>query len=183
MTVSASQLSVAVSRALRHEPWVYELELDDEGWVSVDSLIVALRDQGPKWADVDRSSLEAMIGGAAKRRHEIAGERVRALYGHSLPGRLTKVEARPPQRLFHGTSPQAWEVIRSRGLHPMGRQFVHLSADLETASQVGRRKARKPELLVIHSGAAHRAGVRFWVGNEVVWLAGAIPAEFIEALS
>ena len=29
------ELSRAVSHALRHQPWLYELELDDEGWVQV----------------------------------------------------------------------------------------------------------------------------------------------------
>ena len=26
------ELSKTISHALRHEPWLYELELDDEGW-------------------------------------------------------------------------------------------------------------------------------------------------------
>lgn len=28
------KLSRAVSHALRHEPWLYELELDGEGWTT-----------------------------------------------------------------------------------------------------------------------------------------------------
>jgi putative RNA 2'-phosphotransferase len=35
--------SRVVSHALRHEPWLYELELDDAGWVSVDELLAAVR--------------------------------------------------------------------------------------------------------------------------------------------
>ena len=30
------KLSKEISYSLRHVPWEYELELDDEGWVSVD---------------------------------------------------------------------------------------------------------------------------------------------------
>lgn len=37
MTVSPERLSRLVSHALRHEPWIYELELDDEGWVPIDT--------------------------------------------------------------------------------------------------------------------------------------------------
>ena len=183
VTVSLSEISRAVSHALRHEPWVYELELDDEGWVDLEALVVALRGQGPGWLGVDRAALKAMIETSPKQRHELAGERIRALYGHSVPGRLSRAVGMPPAQLFHGTSPQAWELIRVTGLEPMGRQFVHLSTDLETAVQVGRRKAPEPQLLVIDSGAAYGAGVQFRVGNEVVWLAEAVPAEFVEPLS
>lgn len=40
-------LSRAVSHALRHEPWLYELELDEEGWVAVEALTAALQDENP----------------------------------------------------------------------------------------------------------------------------------------
>jgi len=37
------ELSRIVSHALRHEPWVYELELDEEGWVQMDALQIGER--------------------------------------------------------------------------------------------------------------------------------------------
>lgn len=33
------RLSKEVSYALRHAPWEYELEIDDQGWVSVAAFI------------------------------------------------------------------------------------------------------------------------------------------------
>ena len=32
------ELSKEVSYALRHAPWEYELEMDEEGWVSIDAI-------------------------------------------------------------------------------------------------------------------------------------------------
>ncbi len=32
-------LSKTIAHALRHAPWLYELELDGEGWVPLDSLV------------------------------------------------------------------------------------------------------------------------------------------------
>jgi len=32
------ELSKEVSYALRHAPWEYELEMDEEGWVSIDEI-------------------------------------------------------------------------------------------------------------------------------------------------
>jgi putative RNA 2'-phosphotransferase len=177
--LSDLDLSRAVSHALRHELWLYELELDEAGWVSVEQLLAALRERGGDWASVDRALLDQMLATATKRRHEIDGDRIRALYGHSVPGRIVKVEAVPPAVLFHGTSPRAWETIRTGGLVPMGRQYVHLSTDLATAVQVGRRKAGVPVLLRVRAGEASGQGVRFWQGNEMVWLADAVPAGFI----
>lgn len=36
------RLSKEVSYALRHAPWKYELELDEEGWVNIDQLLFAM---------------------------------------------------------------------------------------------------------------------------------------------
>jgi putative RNA 2'-phosphotransferase len=179
VTVSPERLSRLVSHALRHEPWLYELELDDEGWVPVGALLAAIHEQGPQWAQVNRDDLTQMIASSAKRRHEIDGERIRALYGHSVPGHVLKIEADPPAQLFHGTSPQAWAVIQQSGLRPMGRQYVHLSIDVATAEQVGRRKSATPVILVVEAGRAHAAGARFWRGNDMVWLADYVPFSVI----
>ena len=124
-----ADLSRAVSHALRHEPWLHELELDDEGWTSLEALVEALRLEA-SWRSLTTTAVEAMVAGAAKQRHEVRDGQIRALYGHSLPGRIAKVEAMPPAVLFHGTSPKALESIRTQGLAPKGRQYVHLSTDL-----------------------------------------------------
>lgn len=180
--MSRERLSQLVSHALRHEPWLYELELDDDGWVLVEALLAAIQEQGPRWVQVDRAALIEMIASSTKRRHEIDGERVRALYGHSVPGRVAKIEADPPAVLFHGTSLQAWQQIQRSGLRPMGRQFVHLSVDAETAEQVGARKSANPMILTVDAVQAHRAGTRFWDGNGAVWLADYLAPEFLTEL-
>jgi putative RNA 2'-phosphotransferase len=179
VTVRPERLSRLVSRALRHEPWLYELELDVEGWVQVTDLLDAIHGEGPEWSGVDQAELERMIATSAKRRHEVLDGRIRALYGHSVPGKIHRAEAVPPPMLFHGTSPQAWAAIQRVGLQPMNRQYVHLSVDRATADQVGRRKSSHPIMLIVDAGLAHEAGTSFWPGNEVVWLAEQVPAEFI----
>jgi putative RNA 2'-phosphotransferase len=178
-----AELSRLVSHALRHQPWLYELELDQAGWVPVGELLDAIHRTGRQWEHVGRDDLTRMIASSSTRRHEIDGDRIRALYGHSVPGRIVRTEAVPPAALFHGTSPQAWEVIRVNGLAPMSRQFVHLSADVARAELVGRRKSSTPVVLRVRAEEASRRGVRFWRGNESVWLADAVPGEFISVVS
>lgn len=173
------RLSKAVSHALRHAPWVYELELDAEGWAPVEQLVAALREKGGRWEAVDSAAIERMMASADKQRYELAGDRIRALYGHSVPGRIEKKPGTPPDELFHGTAPTTARLIKTDGLRPMRRQFVHLSADREMASAVGGRKSAQPVILTIDGKAAHADGVTFYEGNDRVWLADFVPPGFI----
>lgn len=179
-TSSYSKLSKTISHALRHEPWLYELELDDQGWVPLSHLLESLRCENEDWSTITQSDVEEMIRTSPKRRHEIRDGRIRAIYGHSVPNRLKRNAATPPKVLLHGTSPAVVDVIRTEGIQPMNRQNVHLSIDKATALEVGKRKSKKPVVLRIRSLEACENGVAFYEGNEKVWLADAIPPEFIE---
>ena len=173
------RLSKAVAHALRHAPWVYELELDAEGWAPLEQLVSALREKGGKWKAVDRAAVEAMMASASKQRYELDGERIRALYGHSVPGRIEKKPGTPPAELYHGTAPTTAPLITTDGLRPMRRQFVHLSVDREMATAVGSRKSAEPVILTIDAKTAHADGVAFYEGNDRVWLADFVPASYI----
>lgn len=64
----------------------------------------------------------------------------------------------------------------------MNRQYVHLSTDRETARQVARRRPGPHVILTIDAAGAHAQGVRFYRGNEGVWLSDPIPPPYIRAL-
>jgi len=176
---SLQELSRTVSHALRHEPWLYELELDAQGWVPVEDLLQALRLQRPEWSDLALSDVEDMIKRSDKQRHELRAHRIRARYGHSVTGKLAMTLACPPPVLYHGTSPGAVTLILKEGLLPMKRQYVHLSGDQETALAVGQRKATHPVILCVAANDAYNHGIHFYVGNVHVWLADPIPPQFI----
>ncbi len=173
------KLSKEVSYALRHAPWEYELELDSEGWVEIAQLLAALH-ESPHWREVNAQDLGVMIGQSDKRRHEISGERIRALYGHSIPQRISKTPAKPPEVLYHGTARRFIPSIKENGLLPRSRQYVHLSADTETALQVGKRRDDEPVLLRVKALEAWGNGVSFYIGHEKVWLADTVPYAYIE---
>ncbi|NIM50589.1 MAG: RNA 2'-phosphotransferase [Gemmatimonadales bacterium] len=173
------RLSRTVAHALRHAPSQYELEVDEEGWVPVGQLLEALKRRRRAWRRLTLADLETMIARSPKRRFEIAGDRIRALYGHSLPALLLKHSSQPPELLYHGTAPETLEDIRREGLQPMGRHHVHLSTSVRAAQEVGKRKSPQPIVLVVHAGQAHRDGVPFYEGNEEVWLADEVPAEYL----
>ncbi|RPJ35666.1 MAG: RNA 2'-phosphotransferase [Planctomycetaceae bacterium] len=173
------RLSKTIARALRHDPAAYGVELDDEGWTPVETLLAALRPRRREWRGLSEDDLHILIAQSEKKRYEIQDGKVRAYYGHSLPDKIQKEPAEPPAVLYHGTAPRTAEIILREGLRAMNRQYVHLSADRATAATVGARHASTPVILEIRAAEAHRAGVQFYPGNEDVWLADAVPAEFI----
>jgi len=176
------KLSKEVSYALRHAPWKYELELDNEGWVSIEQLLMALRLDN-QWGLLSENDLRTMIEVSDKKRHEIFEGKIRALYGHSVPQKILKTVTTPPSILYHGTARHLVERILSEGLQPMARQYVHLSADIETAILVGKRKDSNPVLLRIEAEKASKEGVKFYQGNNSVCLADSIPSMFIKVES
>ncbi|CVI70063.1 RNA 2'-phosphotransferase [Clostridiales bacterium CHKCI001] len=106
-------------------------------------------------------------------------EKIRAYYGHSIPLKIVKEMKTPPDILYHGTARRFLSSIEEKGLLSQGRQYVHLSQDMETAYNVAKRHDKKPVILKIDAKQAWEDGVKFYYGNEKVWLANKIPSEYI----
>lgn len=175
------ELSKEISYALRHAPWEYELEMDKEGWVSARQLLDALQ-KAEKWKNIGEADLKEMIEKSEKKRHELKDGRIRAFYGHSIPMKILKEEKNPPAILYHGTARRFLEEIIENGLIPQSRQYVHLSQDIETAEKVGKRHDNKPCILIIDAKKAWNEGIKFYLGNEKVWLADAISSRYIKKM-
>lgn len=173
-----ADLSKAIAYALRHAPWEYELEMDEEGWVLIEQLLTALH-KNKKWKDVWRDDLVRMVEQSEKKRYEISNEKIRAYYGHSIPLKIVKEAKMPPDILYHGTARRFLNSIEEKGLLSQERQYVHLSQDMETAYNVGKRHDKKPVILKIDAKQAWENGVKFYYGNKKVWLANKIPREYI----
>lgn len=172
------RMSRALAHALRHAPQRYDLDVDEQGWASIDDLLTALKRE-KAWKNIKRSDLEDMISKSARARYEIRGDRIRALHGHPpAQERLTQTPARPPVILYHGTDPKDAEKIKVEGLSCM-LQPIRLLTTPEEALEAGKRKARHPIILNIDAGRAYDSGIPFYKGNDHVWLADTVPPEFI----
>jgi len=167
-----------VSYVLRHRPWEFELELDQEGWVPVEQLLDALR-RDPAWSGLTRIDLEVMIATATKQRYELTDGRIRALYGHSAPVKIAREPVSPPDVLYHGTARNTLPSIQKDGLLPKGRQFVHLSTMKEIAYEVGRRKDSKPVILEVDAASGFVTGILFYRASEQTFITDHVPAVFL----
>ncbi len=121
-----------MSFALRHDPANFKLELDEDGWVDLGALVVAIAAR-PKWNWVRTEHIRHVVGTSNKRRFEIKGQAIRARYGHSRAARPTYRPVEPPPVLYHGTPRCNLPAIRRHGLKAMSLQYVHLSATTEMA--------------------------------------------------
>lgn len=173
------RLSKTLALILRHHPHYYELELEPGGWIGLEALLDALRRENKHFIEVTRADIERIIARSDKKRYELDGDRIRAYYGHSVDTALSYEPTEPPAVLFHGTAAQAVAIIRREGLQPMSRRYVHLSVDKATASMVGQRKGGKVVLLYVAARQAYADGVKFYYGNDDVWLADHVPQQYI----
>ncbi len=123
--------------------------------------------------------LEITIEKSHKKRHEMYNGKIRALYGHSTSQKIVKAAKIPPDVLYQGTPKYFIESIREKGLIPKSRQYVHLSSDIETAIQVGKRRAENLILLKINAKQASIDGVKFYNENDTIWLVDSIDPKYI----
>lgn len=152
-----------------------------EGWVPIKQLLDALH-RAEKWKNICEADLREMIEKSDKKRHELKKGKIRAFYGHSIPTKILKEVKMPPNILYHGTAIRFMQSIMENGLLPQDRQYVHLSQDIETAKNVGKRHDDKPCILLIDAKRAWNEGINFYLGNEKVWLADTVPSRYIKEM-
>ena len=168
-----TEISKELSYALRHHPEVYMLEMDDEGYVDLYDLLTKLHHS------ITDEQLIDLVNTDSKGRYMIRGNKICALYGHSFKRPILKKEQCPPDVLFHGTAKRFIPSITKDGLLSMKRQYVHLSSDLMTAKEVGKRRDNEPIILKINAKKAYEDGIKFYVGNSHTWLCKQLPSKYI----
>lgn len=174
------KLGKEITYALRHAPWEYELEMDDKGFVDIEQLLSAINEENKYSKIIDKFDIIKVMEVSNKKRLEIIGERIRAMYGHSFPMQIKYEEETPPAMLYHGTAKRFLNSIKKEGLKPTSRQYVHLSEDIETPKMVGKRRDSDPVILYIDTVEAIKAGVKFYKANDKVWLCKELLPQFIK---
>ena len=172
-----ARISKYMSLVLRHEPSAADVNLDPEGWVDVEDLLAGAANKGFSFT---REELDEVVRSSDKQRFALSndGRRIRASQGHSVSVDLGLAPETPPPTLFHGTVERFLSSILSAGLEKRGRQYVHLSGDVDTALRVGSRRGQ-PILLQIAAAEMHSAGHQFFRSANGVWLTEHVPPQYI----
>lgn len=171
-------ISKFLSLVLRHQPEVIGIELDAQGWISVDELLRQINAHGH---ELDRETLDYVVETNNKKRFAFddTGEKIRASQGHSVEVELGYQAQIPPAVLYHGTGEQSVTGIQQSGIEKRSRQHVHLSRDIETAIQVGSRHG-KPAIFQVLAKEMYDQGFVFYLSENKVWLTDGVPAEFLK---
>lgn len=163
-----------ISLVLRHRPEIIGVRLEYHGaWVPVKAVL--------RGAKLTMEELELIVESDAKGRYSFNEDKtkIRANQGHSVEVDLGLAPAQPPEKLYHGTVGRFLGGIQKEGLRAGERQFVHLSADVETALSVGRRRG-KPVVIQIAAGRMYEDGYQFFLSANGVWMTKEAPAAYLK---
>lgn len=177
MKTDSKRISKLMSLILRHQPGVIGVELDKNGWLDVEQLIQGINRKGIPF---DFDQLKEVVAENNKKRFAFNEDqtKIRANQGHSVNVDVELKSSTPPNTLYHGTVAKFVDAIKENGLIPGSRLHVHLSADVETAQNVGSRRG-KPIILEVQALEMHEAGFTFYLSENGVWLTEKVPADFI----
>ena len=173
-------LSRFIALILRHKPEAVGITLDEQGWASVSELLSGINASGN---EIDMQMLEEIVAEDEKQRYSFNADKtkIRANQGHSVNVDVELKKAEPPEILFHGTGEKFVSSIKSEGLKPKSRLYVHVSKDRGTAVKVGSRHG-KPVVFEVNSGEMSRNGFEFFLSENGVWLTKIVPAEYLREI-
>ena len=148
-----------LSYLLRHDK---DYDFTPGGWRAVSDL----KDR----YDYSMDELRNIVINDLKGRYEFSedGSYIRAKYGHSIIASLNPMPADAPDILYHGTSVRFLDSIQKNGIISKTRRYVHLSEDIDTALQVGKRHG-KPVVLQIAAKEMQENGIIFLHPGERIW--------------
>jgi putative RNA 2'-phosphotransferase len=174
-----TRVSKHMSYFLRHCP--QNLKMDAEGFVNVDELLAKIRAllSTRQMSLVDKNLILEIVDGRNGKRFEVKEDRIRALYGHTIPVKVEFEEDTIVKLLYHGTTSDAASKILKEGVKPMKRKWVHLSPTVEVAKEIGLRRTKNPVILKIDAEAARKGGTRFYRATDKVYLCGSIPPKYV----
>jgi len=168
------KISRYMSYLLRHNP--ENLKMDEYGFVDLDEFLEKLKER----FQIDNKLILEIVEKSERRRFEIIGNRIRALYGHSISVKLELEEDKVTKVFYHGTTPDAVSKILKFGLKPMERRWVHFSPTIEIAREVGLRRAPNPVILEIDAEEARKNGVKFYRATDKVYLSDDVAPRYIK---
>ncbi len=170
------KLGRLVSGILRHFPDRFGVKMDENGWVSFNDLVRAVK-RRYRWAN--QWLIKAMVYSDAKGRYELKGDKIRARYGHSIKVKLSDYPLCDKEVLYYGTGEEEAHRLLDIGIKPVNQAYVHLSTTLEKSEEVARLRTDEPIILEVDAKSALKNGIRIVMANEYIALAEEIPPKYI----
>jgi putative RNA 2'-phosphotransferase len=168
---------------LRHFPEKFKLEMDDKGWVVINTLIQAVRRRVSQFHWLRPHHILALVETDPKGRYEIQDNVIRATYGHSLDVDLDLPTDGIPEKLYYPTTNEEVELLMETGLKPSDRKMVHLSKSAEDAENAGKFRVPNPIILEIDAKSSIESGNIIKHAGTTVFTTSEILPEYIRVLA
>ncbi|KAH7252033.1 KptA family-domain-containing protein [Fusarium tricinctum] len=183
------QVSKALSKLLRHQAANAGVQLDDEGYAALDSVLA----WGPlRSLKVTLEDIQAIVSSNDKQRFTLkpkdpsletpsnssADYLIRANQGHSiklesaaLHAPITIEAGNVPQRVLHGSFFYFWPaIVETGGLKPMSRTHVHCSSGTPEEGVVSGMRKDAELIIEVDIEASLKDGVKWWLSDNGVLL-------------
>ena len=180
------KISRFLSLVLRHKPEIIGVRLIRKGgWVLIRKVLEN------KKLPMTFEELVEVVNDNDKNRFQISGNKskstgfIRALQGHSTDVDIEydEIDYEKIKILYHGTATSNTSSILQKGLDKRKRNFVHLSIDKETASNVGKRYSNNVCILEIDVFKMKEDGYKIYKSLNNVYLVEHVPAKYIKVNS
>ena len=153
-------------------PDEFGLVPDKEGFVKIRDLLKAVHEEDG-WRSFRQASINEMMVSLPDPPFDISENRIRARDRQQLPRRVSPENL--PKLLYTCVRPQALPAVQDKGILPMGRRHVVLSADKSMATRMGRRIHTSPALLTVNVEIALQMGTLLLRAGDNLFLARSIP--------
>lgn len=178
------RLSKNLSYLLRHGAQKEGIEITDDGWVEIPTLLRYLNRRDK----VTRDDLEKVVRENNKRRFLIEGNRIRANQGHSMRVAVEMEQLTidtVPKVVVHGTYKQFLNQILQQGLKIMGRQHIHMTTGLfKDKDVISGMRSSADVFIYIKAREAIADGIPFFRSENGVILTsgirGVLPPKYFE---
>lgn len=192
MDYSHVRLSKFMSWFLRHNLENSGITYDPGGWVKVSDLINYYNINYSARNRITIDNIVVVVESCKKQRFSIRGNgksmEIRANQGHSVGNisnscLLTRI-TEPLPVCVHGTTPEAWHLIKRNGLSRMARQHIHMAIGIPGDKQVisGMRSTSRI-VISIDMTKAMSDGIPFYMSsNGVILSPGPIPVTYFSSV-
>jgi putative RNA 2'-phosphotransferase len=172
-------LAKLLAYCLARRPDEFGLVPGEEGFVPLKQLARALGEE-PGWGFLREDHLREV---AYDGPFELSEGRIRSREPQRLAGFFQEAQApgqgEPPAILYAAVRRKAYPVILEHGLTAPEGSRVILAASREFALKVGLRRDTEPVMIEVRAAEAAEAGVSFQRAGELLYVAEAVPREFV----
>ena len=186
------ELSKFMSWFLRHNLENSGITYDPGGWVRVSDLINYYNINYSTRNSITIDNIVEVVKNCVKQRFSTRGEgqgmEIRANQGHSVCNisnswLLTRI-TEPLPVCVHGTTLEAWNLIKNTGLSRMSRQHIHMASGIPGDNQViSGMRSTSQVVIYIDMTKAMCDGIPFYMSsNGVILSPGPIPIEYFSSV-